>query len=94
VVNYLRALQGVGSKSVAVGPLAAPGVTGDKVPGATRSAPQLSEPFYNPRSVLPGGQQAAPAITPAEPVNPAAIRPDTSARARTDSASAGTRPDR
>ena len=93
VVNYLRALQGVGGKSVAIGPLAAPGVTGDKVPGATRTAPQLAEPFYNPRSVLPGGQQAAPAITP-EPVNPAAPRADTSARARTDSASAGTRPDR
>src|SRR4051812_41159072 len=50
VVNYVRALQGVVATSVAVGPLAPPGVTGDKVPGPTTLAPQQPEPFYNPRS--------------------------------------------
>ena len=60
VVNYLRALQGVGGKSVPVGPLAAPGVTGDKVPGPTKIGPNQPAPFYNPRSLLPGGQQALP----------------------------------
>src|SRR5205085_3352218 len=54
VVNYLRALQGVGGKSVPVGPLAAPGVTGDKVPGPTKIGPNQPAPFYNPRSLLPG----------------------------------------
>lgn len=50
VVNYLRALQGVGGKTVAVGPLAAPGVTGDKVPGPTRMAPTEPAPFFKPRA--------------------------------------------
>jgi mono/diheme cytochrome c family protein len=59
VVNYVRALQGVGGKQVAVGPLAPPGVTGDKVPGATRLGPNVPAPFYNPRSVLTSGQAAA-----------------------------------
>lgn len=49
VVNYLRALQGAGGgKTVAVGPLAAPGVTGDKVPGPTRMAPTEPAPFFKP----------------------------------------------
>lgn len=92
VVNYLRALQGVVAKSVAVGPLAAPGVTGDKVPGATRLAPNLPAPFFNPRSVLPGGaQQGVPATAQ---TGAATISPDTSGRAPADSATAGTRPNR
>ena len=39
VVNYLRGLQGMAGKQVETGPLAAPGVTGDKLPGVTRMAP-------------------------------------------------------
>jgi len=35
-----------------VGPLAAPGVTGDKVPGATRMAPNVPAPFASPRTLL------------------------------------------
>ena len=60
VVNYLRALQGVNGKTVEVGPLAAPGVTGDKIPGATRLGPQLPAPFASPRSLLPGAPQQSP----------------------------------
>lgn len=40
VVNYVRALQGVATGvAFETGPLAVPGVTGDKVPGATRLGP-------------------------------------------------------
>ena len=49
VVNYLRALEGGGQ--VESGPLAAPGVTGDKLPGVTRTAPTRGAPF-----VAPGGR--------------------------------------
>lgn len=56
VVNYVRALQGGGA--VEVGPLAAPGVTGDKVPGATRRGPTRPSPYYN----SPAARAAAPAI--------------------------------
>jgi mono/diheme cytochrome c family protein len=65
VVNYVRALQGMNGHQVETGPLAAPGVTGDKVPGATRTGPNVPAPFYNPREVLgaaptaPGAQTAA-----------------------------------
>jgi mono/diheme cytochrome c family protein len=48
VVNYLRGLQGAGGRSVAVGPLAAPGVTGDKLPGPSVLGPQRPAPFYRP----------------------------------------------
>lgn len=47
VVNYLRALQGRGSGKVETGPLAAPGVTGDKLPGVSRTAPQRPAPFVD-----------------------------------------------
>lgn len=50
VVNYLRVLQGVNGRTVAVGPLAPPGVTGDKVPGPTRMGPTQPAPFYKPRT--------------------------------------------
>ncbi|MFL5602565.1 MAG: c-type cytochrome [Gemmatimonadaceae bacterium] len=90
VVNYLRALQGVNGKSVPVGPLAAPGVTGDKVPGATRLGPTQPAPFSKPRNVLSGAQPEA-----LGPANPAAVQqglpvraPDTASRARQDSAKA------
>ncbi|HEY4671765.1 MAG TPA: cytochrome c, partial [Gemmatimonadaceae bacterium] len=100
VVNYVRALQGVGGKTVAIGPLAAPGVTGDKVPGATTLAPQQPEPFYNPRSVLPGAQQSQPQPPQVAPVGsvpgqralPLPAASDTS-RSRPDSA-VRTRPNR
>lgn len=71
VVNYVRALQGVGGGGVAVGPLAAPGVTGDKLPGPSALGPQKPAPFYNPRGV------ATPAAT-AQPVpDSVGTRPDT-----------------
>jgi mono/diheme cytochrome c family protein len=86
VVNYVRALQGIGGKTVATGPLAPPGVTGDKVPGATRMGPNVPAPFYTPRSLL-SGDQAAAAPTPTSSAQaPAVTLPsDTSARARADS---------
>ncbi|HZE07350.1 MAG TPA: cytochrome c [Gemmatimonadaceae bacterium] len=57
VVNYVRALQGVNGRKVEVGPLAAPGVNGDKVPRSTRTGPNVPAPFYNPRELLnPAGQ--------------------------------------
>jgi mono/diheme cytochrome c family protein len=72
VVNYLRALQGANGKTVEVGPLAAPGVTGDKLPGPTRMGPTVPAPFFNPhRGAGTTGQPAA--------------APTDTARARTDS---------
>jgi mono/diheme cytochrome c family protein len=98
VVNYVRALQGVNGKTVAVGPLAPPGVTGDKVPGPTRMGPNVAAPFYNPRSLLSGAQQAiAGAASQAAPsqANPGGAPPDTTgrppanpAKAKSDSARA------
>jgi mono/diheme cytochrome c family protein len=98
VVNYVRALQGVSGKTVVVGPLAAPGVTGDKVPGATRMGPTQPAPFANPRTLLPGAtaETQAPAaaqpgaaqqqgLSPTNPVDSAARRRADSARVRTDS---------
>ena len=91
VVNYVRALQGIGGKTVAVGALAPPGVTGDKVPGATRMGPNVPAPSYNPRSLLSAEQvAAAPTPTAVAPV-PAVTPPsDTSGRTRADSAKAKT----
>jgi len=51
VVNYVRGLQGAGGRTVAVGPLAAPGVTGDKMPGPSALGPQKPAPFYRPPAV-------------------------------------------
>jgi len=48
VVNYLRGLQGSLGRTVPTGPLAAPGVTGDKVPGYTKTAPTRPAPFTKP----------------------------------------------
>jgi mono/diheme cytochrome c family protein len=48
VVNYIRGLQGKLGAPVPTGPLAAPGVTGDKVPGFTESAPTRPAPFAKP----------------------------------------------
>jgi mono/diheme cytochrome c family protein len=93
VVNYLRALQGVSGKTVVVGPLAAPGVTGDKVPGATRLGPNQPAPFYNPRTLLPGRAetpaQASVQTSAAQQQGLAANLPaDSAARRRSDSAKA------
>ena len=59
IVNYLRTLQGANGATAAAGPLAPPGVTGDKVPGPSRLGPTQPAPFYNPRAVLSGGEHAA-----------------------------------
>ena len=94
VVNYLRALQGVNGATVTVGPLAAPGVTGDKVPGHTRMGPTVPAPFSNPRNVLNGAQQeaaAASAQTTTAPADTARTRAD-SAKAKSDSVRARTTP--
>jgi mono/diheme cytochrome c family protein len=95
VVNYLRALQGVNAATVTVGPLAPPGVTGDKVPGFTRMGPTQSAPFSNPRTLLSAAQQEAtatpsqPSLMPGHemPSDAHAMPSDTTARARADSAS-------
>src|SRR5438093_13753345 len=95
VVNYLRALQGVNGKTVVVGPLAAPGVTGDKLPGATRMGPTKPAPFYNPRSVLTGtqgrglgGGGGAAMNQPATQGLATGAPTDTAPRSRTDSVKA------
>jgi S-disulfanyl-L-cysteine oxidoreductase SoxD len=62
VVNYVRALQGLNGHKAEVGPLAPPGVTGDKVPRYTRMGPNVPAPFYSPRGLLTPGQ---PSATPA-----------------------------
>ena len=86
VVNYLRALQGVNGKTVDVGPLAAPGVTGDKVPGATVLGPTRPAPFTPPRLMLPGAaQNPAPTATTQQGLG---AGPTDTARARADSARA------
>ena len=55
VVNYLRALQS-GGAGVEKGPLATPGVTGDKLPGATRTAPTRGAPFVGPGGRIIGSR--------------------------------------
>jgi mono/diheme cytochrome c family protein len=85
VVNYVRALQGVNGRQVEVGALAPPGVTGDKVPGATQLGPNVPAPFFNPRSVLPG-QSGNASSTPA-------VQQGLPTGAPTDSAALRTRSD-
>lgn len=81
VVNYLRALQS--GQAVAVGPLAPPGVTGDKVPGPTRMAPTEPAPFFKPHANTGTGY---PGVTP----DTAAPRADSS-KAGVDTARGGAR---
>ncbi|HUR91101.1 MAG TPA: cytochrome c [Gemmatimonadaceae bacterium] len=81
VVNYLRALQSGGA--VQVGPLAAPGVTGDKVPGPTRRGPTRPSPYFN----SPAARSAAPAAIRADSARRAA--PADSAAGARDTAAAG-----
>ena len=54
VVNYLRALQSGGP--VDKGPLAEPGVTGDKLPGATTLGPTRPAPFRTPSGTIAGSR--------------------------------------
>ena len=58
VVNYLRALQGKTTQKVEAGPLAAPGVTGNKVPGYSAMGPTRPAPFVKPDGSI-GGTRAA-----------------------------------
>lgn len=75
VVNYVRALQGKLAVKAAVGPLAAPGVTGRWVPGATVEAPTRPAPFVPPaegsaRDFYPAGTRTPPPDPHAPPVGP------------------------
>jgi mono/diheme cytochrome c family protein len=65
LINYLRALQGGGT--VETGPLARPGITGDKMPGATIVAPTRPVPYFRqaaPATAAPAAAAPAPAHTP------------------------------
>ena len=64
VVNYIRGLQGIGGHQVQTGPLAAPGVTGDMLPGVTRTAPTRPSPFMDAKARVRGVTGAA-AVAPA-----------------------------
>ena len=87
VVNYVRALQGVNGKTVEVGALAPPGVTGDKVPGPTVLGPQRPAPFSPPRTLLPGAQsESSPATAAQQGLQPRT--PTDTSRIRSDSAKA------
>jgi len=68
VVNYVRALQS-GAPGVATGAIAAPGVTGTALPGATQLAPTRPPPYWGhpgraagagAADVQPGADTAAP----------------------------------
>jgi mono/diheme cytochrome c family protein len=77
VVNYLRALQGSGGTAVEVGPLAAPGVTGDKLPGYTRTAPTRPAPFRAPDGRIVGRTASSAPVLQTPPVDSSAARPGT-----------------
>ena len=83
VVNYLRGLQGRAGQEVPTGALAAPGVTGDKLYGFSRTAPTRPAPFRNAFGRIVGAGQSgvamdnrAPALLPA----PAAVGTDSTKR--------------
>jgi mono/diheme cytochrome c family protein len=63
LINYLRALQG--GVAVESGPLARPGITGDKMPGANTVAPTRPAPYYRP--AVPTTTTPAPAPAPNHP---------------------------
>jgi mono/diheme cytochrome c family protein len=71
VVNYLRGLQGRAGQQVPTGALAAPGVTGDKLYGASRTAPTRPAPFMDARGRIVGGAGGSVAA-PASPADTAA----------------------
>lgn len=69
VVNYVRALQS-GASGVATGAIAAPGVTGTALPGASQIAPTRPPPYWgNPGRVRGAGPAVAgaPADTGGQP---------------------------
>jgi mono/diheme cytochrome c family protein len=72
VVNYLRALQS--GAQVATGEIAAPGVTGRALPGATRTAPTRSAPY---RVRIEAADTAARTDTAIVPRDVSAARRDT-----------------
>lgn len=87
VVNYLRGLQGMLGRQVAVGPLAAPGVTGKMLPGATRLAPTKPVPYFHSGTaiVTPPADSTAhlsPAAAPASTGSDTVRRDSTSGRVR------------
>ena len=61
LINYLRALQG--GVAVEVGPLARPGITGDRMPGATPTAPTRPAPYARPAAPAAPPASAAPATS-------------------------------
>lgn len=69
VVNYLRGLQGSTGRKVATGPLAAPGVTGKMLPGASQTAPTKPVPYFHfPMSANAGPTNATvPAVSSTSP---------------------------
>lgn len=73
VVNYLRALQGSTGKPAEVGPLAAPGVTGDKLPGYTRTAPTRGAPFMGPNGRIMGAAAGSSGAMMTQPAIPVAV---------------------
>jgi mono/diheme cytochrome c family protein len=80
IINYVRALQGMNGRKVEVGPLAAPGVIGDKVPGPTRTGPNVPAPFYNPREVLPGALSGGQPAAAQQGLPAAGVIPDSASR--------------
>jgi mono/diheme cytochrome c family protein len=63
LINYLRALQRGGT--VETGPLARPGITGDKMPGANTVAPTRPVPYFRQAApAQPTPATAAPAPAP------------------------------
>ncbi len=73
VVNYLRGLQGRAGQQVATGALAAPGVTGDKLYGVSRTAPTRPPPYMNARGEIRGG--AGSTTTPTVSQDTGSVQP-------------------
>lgn len=69
VVNYLRALQR-GDANLPVNVVAAPGVTGDMVPGPSLTAPTRPAPHFQIPAAPPGA-----GAQPAAPAAPAPVQP-------------------
>jgi mono/diheme cytochrome c family protein len=80
VVNYLRALQSGGA--VDKGPLAAPGVTGDKLPGATELGPTRPAPFRTATGAIGGARVKSSLQRPVVDTSAAASPAADSASAR------------
>ncbi|HUQ20770.1 MAG TPA: cytochrome c [Gemmatimonadaceae bacterium] len=88
VVNYVRGLQGLLGQVVPTGPLAAPGVTGDKVPGFSQSAPTRPAPFLKPGMEMTRPSPPLDSVASRQPSD-TAISHQPSAVSRADSAPAG-----